>query len=99
MTDIQAQAGSARLAGNGNICLLEGFKQPLLLLGREANARIAHCELDREGVIGAGDRFCRDHHLSPVRKLEGITHQIGQNLAEPQGIPLQIGWHIAGHVD
>src|SRR2546421_7951420 len=44
----QAQAGAAVLARGGGVLLLEGPEDAILLLGRDANAGVAHREAEAD---------------------------------------------------
>ena len=84
--DGQAQPGSAILAGHRAIGLVKRIENPLLVRGRNANSRIAH--LETQPVRGGGGVQHRNprHDLALLGELDGVTQQIAQNLAQPDGI-------------
>ena len=67
LADRQAESGAAIMAGGGGIHLLERFEQPVLLVEWNADAGVAHREMQQPllgmaqkiGVLLAGFRTCQ----------------------------------------
>ncbi len=80
--DGQAQAGSAVLAGHRAVGLIEGAKNALLFGQRNADAGIAHLELQ---TVTVRPRFQKDqpqHHFALLGEFDGVAQQIAQNLSQ-----------------
>ncbi len=76
LADRQPQAGAADIAGRGAVDLLEFFKDPPVVLRRDAAALVAHGEADR-----ARGRLGRERHtLRGDRELDRIREQVRQHL-------------------
>ena len=66
------QPGAAKLPGGAGRSLAKALKNVLQLIGRNANAGVAHPELDREGTRRLGKLADAQRHAAGVRKLEGV---------------------------
>src|SRR5207245_2532631 len=89
--DGEAEARAAVLARSRAVGLLERLEDDLLLLGRDADAGVAHLEgddmlggLQRLGVRRpARDRRAdRDRHVADVRELERVRQQVLDDLLQ-----------------
>ena len=56
LADGQAQAGAAVMAGGGGIHLLERFEQAVLLVQRDADAGVAHGEM-QQPLLGMAEKL------------------------------------------
>src|SRR5438876_175638 len=65
-SDGQAQAGAAVLTRGRGVLLLEGPEDPLLLVGRDADAGVAHCEAEAD--------FPRPRETAEAQPA-GVAHQ------------------------
>src|SRR3954464_4213071 len=90
--DREAKAGAALLARAGVVDLLELVEDPLLVLGRDAEAGVDDRQLVELAVAPA-----LDLDLAVVRELDGVAHQVQQYLAEAARIAAahrQAGRHV-----
>ena len=86
--DRQAQPGSTVPPRGRGVLLLEGPEDPLLPLGGDADAGVAHHEVKADLVLGrgaAGGLHAHDH-LALFGELDGVAHQVEQDLAQPGGV-------------
>ena len=60
----------------------EGFEDPLLLLCRYPDTRIADREAQVRFSFGVRLSLHADLNFTSLRKLNGVTHQMHQNLPE-----------------
>src|SRR6185312_1378288 len=81
--DRQPEAGAAELARARRIDLAERLEDPLVVLGGDADAGIAHREL-----YAAGGRARRDRHATALGELERVRDEILEDLAEPKRVGL-----------
>jgi hypothetical protein len=56
------------------------------MLGRDADAGVAHREAEGGGILGARLGFDRDEHVASLGELEGVANEVDQNLTQPQRI-------------
>ncbi len=93
--DGQAQARAAELAGDGAVALFEPAEQPGADLLREAGSGIPDRHLQGGPAVARGRGAGVDEHLPLVRELDRIADQVGDDLADAQGIADQ-PVHLAG---
>ena len=89
-TDRQPQAGAAEAAGDAIIGLREGDEEAVQGLGLDADARVR--DLEPQADIVAGLVQDADAQADPtlVGELDGVAHQIDQNLFQTQAVADQI---------
>lgn len=83
------------MPGNTVIGLLEALKNAFQPLRRDANTRVN--DIDASGLLGHGVALDPYGHLSPGRKLQGITDEIEEDLSEFARISVERGkprWHF-----
>src|ERR1035438_8906847 len=76
----EPQPGAAVLAGGGTIGLRKSFEDLLLLLRRDADARVAHREVQEQPVVVAAFQLRGDHDFAVLGEFEGVAHQVVHNL-------------------
>ena len=83
--DRQPQAGAAELAGHGSVGLNERIEDGLELVGGDADARIDHLhhKLRIDLVL---DQLGTNLHFSRRGELDGVAHQVHQQLPEARRI-------------
>ena len=84
----QAQSGAAKAPAGGAIDLLEGLEDLLMLISRDADATVAHTEVEqfmalRRLTAGTGHRQA---DLAMLGKLQGIRQQIAQDLMQANAV-------------
>ena len=86
LADGEAQAGAAVLAGGRVVALEERGKEPLHHIGPHADAGVPHlhAEDDLVAVLRLGPH--PDLHGALVGELQGIVHEVGEDLAQAGGI-------------
>src|SRR5438128_2326414 len=105
-----AGTGAAVLARRRRVLLLEGTEDFLLLIGRDADAGIAHFELQiadcrlqigrKIGPFNLQSTICnlqwsyRDDHFSGIGELDGIADQVEQHLTEAAGVAHEGVGHV-----
>ena len=94
----QAQPGAAVAARGGCIGLLKTLKEPVHLLGREADARVPHFKAQQyaPGILLLHPHG--DADFAVLSEFDGVVGIIDENLSQPQGVAHQVGRHIGGHV-
>ena len=79
-----------------SVLLLEGPEDLLLLVGRDADAGVAHgelqsaaptCELEATAGLRRSDRSTRTTTSPSLRELDGVADQVEQHLPEPAASP------------
>jgi hypothetical protein len=83
--DGEAEAGAAEAAGGGAIGLNELLKDALLEIGRHAGSSVGDREGERGPVFGVVE-IDGDRDLADASELDGVAHQIDENLLETDGI-------------
>ena len=87
--DREAEAGPLVLAGGRPVGLREGLEDDPLLVLLDTHPRVAHLEVQLEvGPLRLVD-LDRHEHLSLVGELDGVTHQVEQDLAEAKRVAAQ----------
>jgi hypothetical protein len=89
----EAQAGSALLAGDGVVRLLELLKQLGLIGRRDPRSSVTHRHMKRAVV-----RFSLNSHLAGVRELYGVADEIDQNLRQAPSVTAPRG-QLRSHLD
>ena len=91
----QPQPGSAVMTADRTIDLLERLENPLVLILGDANAAIAHLQLQRLGrAIVEGAAAHQQFHLALLGKLQRVGQQVTQDLLQPCAIGIQRKRHI-----
>jgi hypothetical protein len=72
-----------------------------VLVGRDADPRVAHREPQHDRGAGAArqffpDRCDLDGYLALLGELDGVAHQVDEDLAEPPGVAHQGVGHVRG---
>ncbi len=99
LADDQPQAGAAEAARDADVALGKGREQLALLLGRDADARVAHFEAQTGRLALALRQRHAHHHLALGRELDGVAGQVDQHLLQPQGVAVQQARHVRLHHD
>ena len=84
--DGQPQSGSAILAGIGAVGLFKRVENLTHLVRRNPDAGIGDTEMQSKGTICSilRSRYDLDGHTAPGGELDGIAHQVEQNLMNAQ---------------
>ena len=100
--DGQAEPRAAVPAGGGAVALGESLEHPGLLFRGDADAGVAHREPENNLPVPQRIQLAVDHHLAALGKLDGIPHQVEEDLAQAPGITHQrvgdIGTHVTGQL-
>src|SRR5437763_1620602 len=88
-TDGQTEARTPKLAGSGAIRLLEGLEDCRQLIFRHTDPGITHRKMERDATGILRINFNRNANLTARGELDGISHQVCQNLAQTSGVPDQ----------
>ena len=99
--DRQAQPGAAVPPRRRGVLLLERPEDPLLLVPGDADAGVAHGEPQADLALG-----CRPSPATSTRtttspgvgELDGVAHQVEQDLPQPAGVADQGVGHLRLHV-
>ena len=83
VADAQPEAGAAIVAGDAVVGLLEFAKDPLLRLGRNADAGVADHETD---FVGPDAGFDDQRDAAGRGKLDGVAGEVEQHLAQPRRV-------------
>src|SRR5947209_2520091 len=88
----QAQASAAILAGGGGVLLLEGPEDTLLLVGRNADAGVAHREAEADFLRPRRRQravvliyFHAHYHLAVLGEFDGVPRRVGGPFRSPAG--------------
>ncbi len=65
-----------------------------LCLRGQTDPGILHLKPNRSPIISVVRHRDGDHHLALLRKLDGISEQVEEDLAEPSGVPTDCVGHI-----
>jgi hypothetical protein len=79
--DGQAQARAAEVARGGASACTKGSEIGLQPVGRDADAAVGHVDLQQRAAWG-GVHAQADAHLAPRGELDGVAHQVGDDLAQ-----------------
>src|SRR5262245_18201148 len=82
----QPQPGAAVVSSGRTVRLGEGLEDHSLLFSRNPNARIAYSELNKNLILISTRLTGADYNLSLFRELDGVTHQVDDDLTEAAGI-------------
>ena len=82
----QPQAGASEFPRGGSIRLRESAKDQLLFLGRNANTRVPDRKVNRRRVLSQGLQMHLQGDLPLLGKLDGITQEVHDDLAQAGGI-------------
>ena len=89
--DGQTQAGAAKAAGGGLVCLTEFLEEAVLDVWGHADPGIAHADLHQQLGLVAGETAKGQLDLAYLGEFEGVTTEVQQDLADAQGVPHQHG--------
>ena len=78
----QPQARAAEPARGAVVALLEGREDPGLLVRRNAGTRVPHGEVQDHVLLGLRLTPDLQHDLPMFGELDGVAHQIDQDLAQ-----------------
>jgi hypothetical protein len=84
--DREAETRSAEAARRRHVALAERFEEPQARLGIDADAGVAHGELDGDAVAVVLLRRHEHGHAAGRRELHRVAEQVGQDLTEPQRV-------------
>ena len=87
--DGQAQAGAAEAPRGGGVGLRERLEQHVELLGRDADAGVAHLEAQRRPVVPLVHEPDGHRHLAALGELDGVADQVGEDLAQAPRVAAQ----------
>src|ERR1019366_1738666 len=95
----EPQAGAAVLARGGTIGLREGFEDLLLLLRRDADARVAHREVQEQRVVVAAFQVRGDHDFAMLVNLRALPTRLFTIWRSRVGSPTTISgiWEATSH--
>ena len=96
--DRQAQPRAAVLAGGRSVRLGEGLEELLLLVGGDADARVADGEVQADLLLGPRLHIDAKHDLAPLGELDGVAHQVDDDLAEAVGVAREGIGHVGRDV-
>ncbi|MCY1349030.1 hypothetical protein D9M69_352000 [compost metagenome] len=99
LADRQAEPGAAVLAGDRAVGLLEGLEQPALLFGTEADAGVAHAEIQPHLRAVALLDAHRHLDLATLGEFQRVVGVVDQDLAEPQRVAEQPRRHLRVDVE
>ena len=71
-----------------SIRLCEGIKDRVLRLDRNANSGITHRHFEEGALLTILDAFNVNQDATPFRKLDGIAHQVHENLLQSDPVSL-----------
>ena len=87
--DDEAEARAPVPSRRGPVRLREGLEEASQRFGLDADPRISHGEADDLGLRLLGLHADPHRHLTPLRELHGIAHEVDQGLSQPAGISAQ----------
>ena len=92
--DGQTQAGATIASCDGTVFLRKRLKDGVHLFRRYANAGIPHLKV-QHARVSCNHRASHMHcDFAAFRELDGITHQVHQNLTQASGITDHRQWHV-----
>lgn len=94
--DGEAEAGAAVFTGGGHIGLGEGLEEACGLFRGHADTGVGDGEFQLDTGFGCLEEFGGDADLAVFRELDGIVDEVGDDLAEAEGVAAEvlgdIGW-------
>ncbi len=93
----KSQTGPAVGTGGRTLRLGEGVEDIPLLLGSDANTRVPHHEMQHHSFRGLRFEIHIHQHLSFISKLERVSNQVDQYLADPAQVSDQAVGHLSLH--
>src|SRR5579872_4475289 len=87
----QSQAGTAEFSGDAGVSLGEGLEQERLLFGGNADAGVHHTEVQFDSLSVTAFQIYIQDYFATLGKLDGIAHQVEDDLAQAPGITGQPG--------
>ena len=108
--DAEAEAGAPEFPRLQLVSLVEALEDLLLLVVRDADARVLHADHEpfvvglgrgrapsRKG--GEGSHFCPQGDATFQRELDGVADEVDEDLVEAAGVAHQVGGQVVGGVD
>ncbi len=90
----QAKTCSSVLTSCGTIRLGESTENQILLIFRDPDARVTHCEVQFDAGFLFLLNFSLQDHLATVRELDSISQQVHHHLSQPG----RVACYSLGHV-
>ena len=82
----EPEAGAAKAAADGRVGLHKRLEQPGLRLFVNADAGVAHFEIDELVALRVAGRDDADRDFAGTCELDGVANEIEQDLAQAAGI-------------
>ena len=86
LADGEAEPGPAERLGGGEVRLLEGVEDELLLFRRDADPPVLHAEAEQAAVFILTYRSDPDHDGPAGGELDGVADQVDHDLAQAPGV-------------
>lgn len=77
--------------------MFEGLEDPFDLVSRDSDPRVRNDKMQEHVVVAAEIKRYVNNDLTLVRELDGIGHQVHNDLAKAVSIPHQPIGHISIH--
>ena len=90
--------GAAEPACRRTIALAEGLEDRTLFIGRNADAGIAHREVQNALLADLLEAIDAHEDFTLFGKFDGVAQQVQNNLPQPSGVAQQAGGHLGRHV-
>src|SRR5271157_1872494 len=84
--DGQPQPRTSKAAGHRAVRLGESAEDEALFIGRDARSRVGYGEVKADLPLGYRLHPNLQNDLPPVGEFDGIAEEVGQDLAEAQGV-------------
>src|ERR1035437_6527305 len=94
----KSQASAPKPARGGAVGLREGLEDALLLLRRDADARVLNHEMQHNPIWRAGLQGNLDANFALSSELDSVADQIDDNLPQPGGVGDQVFRHLRADV-
>ncbi len=94
----QSESGAAVYARHGTVGLGKRFEDFALFVGRDSNPGILDGEMQAHGIGGFTFLLHRDEDLSAFGELDGVAHQIDNDLADSPRVAHQRLGHVGLHL-
>jgi hypothetical protein len=96
--DREPEARAPEATRGGAVGLHEGAEEPILDLGRHADAGVGHGDREHHPPGADGRRADAHDHLAALGELDRVPDQVDQDLAEPHRIALEEAGDLRVHV-
>ena len=94
LANAQPQAGAAHARGGAALALNEGLKDPFLIGLRDAYAGIDHLDHQFRASLVFFLHHHPQHHFAFLGELDGVIHQVGDDLGDARAVAHQGVGHI-----